>query len=138
MIVYGQAIYAKSLEILWKNQDEFKRVVLRMGAFHVSCCFLAVIGKRFDGAGLIDLFIEAEILGAESVSGVLEGRHYNRAVRVHKLFMEAFMHIQWEEFENWLNTENKQIENQEPITVDIHNLQQDISQDNYRKLLEND
>ena len=41
---------------------------------------LAVIGNRFEDAGLSDLFIEAGIVAAGSVSGVVEGRQYNRAM----------------------------------------------------------
>ena len=54
VIVVDQAIYAKALEVIWKRSDEFKSVVLRMGAFHRAYNFLAVIGKRFEGSGLHD------------------------------------------------------------------------------------
>ena len=33
-------------------------MILRMGAFHTSMTFLAVIRKRFEDAGLSDLFVE--------------------------------------------------------------------------------
>ena len=33
---------------------------------------------------LKDIFIEAEIVAEGSVNGVLDGKHYNRAVMVHK------------------------------------------------------
>jgi hypothetical protein len=51
VVVFDQAIYAKALEIIWKHPVEFKRVVPCMGAFHIACTFLAVIGKRFGDAG---------------------------------------------------------------------------------------
>lgn len=35
--VFDQAIYAKVLEIIWQNQEEFKRIVVRMGTFHTIC-----------------------------------------------------------------------------------------------------
>lgn len=38
-------------------------IVLRMGAFHTACTFIAVIGKRFSDAGLRDWIIEADLLG---------------------------------------------------------------------------
>ena len=38
-------------------------IVLRMGAFHTSCIFIAVIGKRFHDAGLRDWIIESDLLG---------------------------------------------------------------------------
>ncbi len=43
-----------------------------------------IIGKRFRDAGLKDICIESGIVAEGSVNGVLDGKHYNRAVRVHK------------------------------------------------------
>ena len=64
-IVVDQAIYAKAVEILMNpTHIDLKRfIVLRMGAFHTSCIFMAVIGKRFSDAGLRDWIIEANLLG---------------------------------------------------------------------------
>ena len=66
---------------LFGNNKEFSDVILRMGAFHTRMTFLAVIGKRLGDTGLSDIFIEAGIVAAGSVSGVVEGRQYNRATR---------------------------------------------------------
>lgn len=91
ILVFDQAIYAKALEIQWQNQEEFQRLVIRMGAFHTICAFMAAIGKRFGDAGLSDVLIESGIVASGSVSGVLEGRHYNRAVRTHKVIVVLYM-----------------------------------------------
>ena len=45
---------------------------------------LAIIGKGFQDAGLRDLCIDSGIVAEGSVSGVLDGKMYNRAVRTHK------------------------------------------------------
>lgn len=85
IIVFDQAIYAKALEVLWQNKDQFQRLVIRIGSFHTICAFLAAIGKRFGDAGLADVLMESGIVASGSVAGVIEGRHYNRAVRTHKV-----------------------------------------------------
>ena len=82
IIVFDQAIYAKALEVLWQNKDQFQRLVIRIGSFHT---ILAAIGKRFGDAGLADVLMESGIVASGSVAGVIEGRHYNRAVRTHKV-----------------------------------------------------
>ena len=58
-----------------------------MGTFHTVCAFLTAIGKRFSGAGLKDVqrLIESGIVATGSVSDVLQGEHYNRAIRTHKV-----------------------------------------------------
>ena len=55
--------------------------------------YLAVIGKKCGDAGLSDLFIEAGIVAAGSVSGVVEGRQYKRAMQAHKIVMEAMQRL---------------------------------------------
>ena len=85
IVVLDQAIYAKATEIVWSKKEEFKRVVLRLGSFHTACSFLAILGKRFADAGLADILIESNLIASGSVSAVLEGRHYNRAIHAHKV-----------------------------------------------------
>ena len=89
IVVFDQAIYAKALEILWQNEQHFNRLVVRMGTFHITCAYLSTIGKRFGDAGLSDVLIESGVMATGSVAGVLEGRHYNRAVRIHKVIMRT-------------------------------------------------
>ena len=80
VVVPDQALYAKATEIVWKYPDMFKGLVLRMGAFHTVCTLLSIIGKRFQDAGLRDICIESGVIAEGSVSGVLDGRRYNRAL----------------------------------------------------------
>ena len=42
--VFDQALYAKVLEVQWKTPVLFKAIIPRMGAFHIACAFLAVLG----------------------------------------------------------------------------------------------
>ena len=77
-----------------------------MEEFHTIFTFLGIIGKRFQDAGLKDICIESEVITEGFVFGVLEGRRYNGAVRLHKLMYEAFMRMAWTGFDNWL-TESK-------------------------------
>ena len=102
--VFDQALYAKAAEIKWKHMDSFGRVVLRMGAFHTTCCLLSILGKRFANAGLRDIIIETGIIAEGSVSAVLDGRMYNRAVRCHKLLYEALLRITWKGFIPWISS----------------------------------
>ena len=73
---FDQALYAKATEIVWKNVDTFKPLVLRMGVFHTICNMLSIIGKRFKDAGLKDLAVESGVIAEGSIIGVLEGCRY--------------------------------------------------------------
>ena len=54
---------------------------------------LAIMGKRVGNAGLRDVPIESGLIADGSISGVLDGRKYNRAIRLNKLMYEALMRL---------------------------------------------
>ena len=93
VVTLDQAIYAKAQDILWSKCDEFSNVVLRVGAFHTAMTFMAVIGKHFADAGLASLMVESGVLASGSVLAVLNGKHYNRGIRIHKIAMEALQQL---------------------------------------------
>ena len=95
--VFDQALNTKAAEITWKH-DKFKNIILRMGAFHTICNLLSTIGKRFQDAGLRVLCVEAGVIAEGSITGVMEGRKYNRAARLHKIVYEAMMRQAWKGF----------------------------------------
>ena len=63
-----QTLYAKATEIVWKYPDVFESIVLTMEAFHTICTLLSIFGKRFQDAGLRDIFIEPGVIAEGSVS----------------------------------------------------------------------
>ena len=97
--VHGPALYEKAIYIAWKHTSKYANIILRMGTFHTIMTLLAIIGKRFQDAGLRSNCIESGILAEGSISGVLEGR---MAVRVHKIIHEALLRLAWKCFITWL------------------------------------
>ena len=73
-----------------------------MGNFHSICNLLSTIGKLFGDAGLRDLAVESGVIVEGSIDNVLDGKQYNRAVRLHKLIYEALIRLAWSGFEEWL------------------------------------
>jgi hypothetical protein len=57
-VVLHQALYTKTAEIIWKLKDRHIHVFLRLGTFHTIMNVLAIVGKRYQDAGLGDLCIE--------------------------------------------------------------------------------
>ena len=112
VVTLDQALYAKASEIVWK-ENCFKHIILRMGTFHTICNALSILGKRFGDGGLKDILIESQLIAEGSVNGVIDGKHYNRAVRAHKCIYEAMMRLAWSEFIQWL--ENKDDKDEEEI-----------------------
>jgi len=48
-----------------------------------------------DNQAVADLYVEAGFIAEGLVNGVMEGRKYNRAVRLHKLVYEALLRLAW-------------------------------------------
>jgi hypothetical protein len=101
-LVCDQALFAKATEIAWKHPNLYGKIVLMMGNFHTICNFMSSSGKLFGDAGLHDLAVESGVIAEGSINKVLEGKQYNRAVRLHKLTYEALMRLVWKGFQEWL------------------------------------
>ena len=134
VLVFDQALYAKATEVQWKQSERFKDIVLRMGVFHTACTLLSIIGKCFQDAGLRELCVESGVIAEGSVAGVLDGRRYNRGVRLHKIMYEALMRLAWQGFVAWIEENHKESK----TTVDsffseIGELYDDICETQFKK-----
>ncbi|XP_065185756.1 uncharacterized protein LOC135816485 [Sycon ciliatum] len=130
LIVFDQAIYAKAVDIVTQRGEEFAPIVLRLGAFHIACTFLAIIGKRFRDAGLLDLLVESGVAGTASASSALDGRHYNRGMRFHKIASEALERLRWKEFVDASNLTELDI----PLSSAFQELEMCITSDNLSRV----
>lgn len=133
IIVMDLAMYAKAQEIVWKKQEEFSHVILRLGAFHTAMMFLAILGKRFGDAGLSDIVIEAGIVAPGSIPAVLEGRQYNRAMRTHKIVMEAMQRLRIKAFYEWAQKYHGHLF--QPAWAAMDDVSSEITSDNFNIML---
>ena len=137
VVVFDQALYAKAAEIVWKHREKYQKVILRLGVFHTIGTMLSIIGKRFQDAGLKDLCIEANLVAEGSVARVLEGRQYNRAVRVHKIMYEELLRLAWKGFLIWIDS--KEVVEQQKVHKGLQAIQEfegDICQKNFECILQ--
>ena len=67
------------------SDSHLQSLVLRLGNFHTQMSFLGCIGHLIGGTGLQEAF---ELVYAENVVHILNGKAYSRAVRAH-LLMDA-------------------------------------------------
>ena len=51
--------------------------------------FMKLIGQRFEGTGLLDLWKESDLFGAKTAEKVLLGKDYEKGMRAHKLTYQA-------------------------------------------------
>ena len=60
--------------------------------------YLAILGKRFKDAGLSNIMIESGLVAEGSINVVMNGKHYDRSIRAHKLVFEALSRLLWMTF----------------------------------------
>ena len=137
--VFDQALYAKAAEVIWKQPQQFSQIVLRLGAFHTICTLFAVIGKRFGDAGLRDVAIESGIIAERSVGSVVDGKQYNRGVRLHKIIYEALMRIVWKGFHSWLEDNHPDdLPYMNAVVLKMKELYDDLCQSRLNEVIQNE
>ena len=100
-VVFDQALYAKATCIACKYPEQYGTLKLMIGNFHSICKLLSTIGKIFGDAELRDLAVESGVIAEGSINKVIEGKQYNRDVRLHKLTYETLMRLAWSGCEEW-------------------------------------
>lgn len=81
--------------------QDCSNLVIRLGGFHTALNFLRCIGQHFTDSGLKDIWIESDLYNECTAAKILEGKHWNRAIRAHKLTFEALWRCLWPRFLEW-------------------------------------
>lgn len=80
--------------------------------------------------------MESGVIAEGSVTGVMEGRKYNRAVRLHKLVYEAMMRLAWKAFRPWLEAKHpREVHHLEAALESIGSFHNDVSQASFSELM---
>ena len=79
----------KAYPIIWNQPKTFEDHIIMIGTFHVVCAYFKMIGKKMEGTGLSYILLEAGLIGSGSVTGVMTGKHYSRAMHCHKILLET-------------------------------------------------
>jgi len=106
-----------------------------MGAFHTICNALSILGKQFRDARLKNICIEVGLVAEGSINSVLDGKHYNHAIRVHKCVYEALMRLIWAQFLIWTENDHESNTTAKMFFEQINTTVSDLNQRNLNKLL---
>ena len=90
-----QAIYTKVLDAMFKLENDgkgvFKKIIPRMGGFHILMCMLKTIYSLFKNIGFIQLLSSAGMGGMGTLRKFLKGGDVKEGIEVHKKLFEALM-----------------------------------------------
>lgn len=105
-----EGVYKIARHITLTHKEEFDKIILCLGGFHITKVLHGCIGKYLNESGIKNLFIETELFGMNVINQILEGKHYARCVKAYNYLGEAFRRLQIEEFiteENLIDCENE-------------------------------
>lgn len=85
VLTFDQPLFWKALTIIQSqpSNNELKRIVLRLGGFHMQMSFLGSIGHFMAGSGLEEL--PEVVYAGKTVCHMMSGKAVSRAVRGHML-----------------------------------------------------
>ena len=90
LLTGDQPVYTLIVQLRNEGNGKFDNIIPVLGPFHTQVAFITAISKRFEGSGLSDLFVSADIIADKSVDQALRGKHFRRIVRALQLTYEAF------------------------------------------------
>ena len=93
VLTVDEALYCKSMELKWAKKDYQNFLIVRLGGLHTILAFLKVIGKHINSSGLLEAWVESNVLGPKAAENVVNGKSYARGVRAHKLTLQAMWRI---------------------------------------------
>ena len=93
VITVDQALYCKLMELKWMIPEFNQKLIVRLGGLHISMSFLKVIGKHMSESGLYETWIESGLLGEGAAELVFSGKAYSKAMRAHKITVQALWRI---------------------------------------------
>ena len=106
--MFDQAFYPKAMEVYWKHHELLSKLIVLFVNFHLLMVLFGVSGAIGE-AGLRELAIQSQVVAEDSIDTVMSGKHYNRAVRLHKITYEAFMRLFVQAFEAFVTSESAAI-----------------------------
>ena len=121
------------MELKWKIPDFNVKLIVRLGGLHISMSFLKTIGKHMAGSGLYEAWIESGLLREGAAELVFSGKAYSKAMRTHKITVQALWKILMPKLMAFLAESNNElhrkicsvIKNNNEITMLVSILQED-------------
>ena len=71
--------------------------------------FLKVIGQHFEASGLLELWIDSDLLGPKTAERVLAGKEYEKGMRAHKVTFQALWELLLPNLLRYLDQNRKEL-----------------------------
>lgn len=109
VLTADEALFCKVMELKWAKEEYQNLLVVRLGGLHISLNFMKVIGKHMDCSGLVEAWVESNLLGPKTAEQVMAGKSYIRGMRSHKLTLQAMWRILLPQLLQYINKEKREL-----------------------------
>jgi hypothetical protein len=109
VLTADEALFCKVMELKWEKEEYQNILVVRLGGLHISLNFMKVIGKHMDCSGLVEAWVESNLLGPKTAEQVMAGKSYIRGMRSHKLTLQAMWRILLPQLLQYINEEKREL-----------------------------
>lgn len=83
----------------------YENHIVMIGAFHLICGYLKMLGNKLKGTGSSDILIEAVLISSDSLNRVMSAKNYSKSIHCHKIVEETperlmiskYLDTRWEE-----------------------------------------
>ncbi len=100
IVAYDLGIAKPAMRIQEEESPKFDKLFIEIGPFHLRMSYFACVGYFITGCGLGDIICTSDVLGSGSLSGFLQGKHFNRCTRIHTLLFAALSECHMKAFLN--------------------------------------
>ena len=87
-------------EIIWQQPQNFSGVIVRMGAFHISCAIVGALGRCLKSSEFGEILLEPEIYASGSIEKYFQEITSTEPSIVHKIVLGALECLLLMQFEN--------------------------------------
>ena len=95
---YDLAVALKAYSIQSLDAPDFDKLLIMLGNFHLELAFYGALGTYINESGAQHLLTESGILAEGSLMGFINGKYYNRCVRIHEILALAMERKMYESF----------------------------------------
>jgi hypothetical protein len=95
---FDLGVCMKAYPLVFSRPIKYKNHIIMIGTFHIICAYFKMVGHKMNGSGLSDVLMEAGLIASGSLNGVMNGKHYSRAINCHKITVEALERLLMEKF----------------------------------------
>ena len=93
VLTVDEAFYPKLLELKWSVEEYKDMLIPCLEGLHIAMNFLGAIGRHMRESGLSELWIACALLGGNAAQHIMAGKGYARAIRTHKLTLQAIWQL---------------------------------------------